>query len=231
MTAIFDPNRCACIDTVGSTKIWRGNLPLNRNGDFSYHEMSMTLDLGPGESLIDVSLIDNVQGSERDQWATELSTYGIGQDFFPSGPTIPPQFNQPDWNPAQLLGDGIHLKNGTKAPGKLVWWQIEGGHDGIVLGPAVQSYNFIGLIDYLGVLRKIPDSVIYFHCMNGTDRTGAVVAAYAITYLDMDLPQAMSLANSLKPAGTMNPDYVALVQAYWEWFGHLDFHDGSDTQG
>jgi hypothetical protein len=38
----------------------------------------------------------------------------------------------------------------------------------------------------------------------------------------MDLEAAMALANSLAPAGMMNPDYKALVQAYWEWFGHLD---------
>jgi len=71
-------------------------------------------------------------------------------------------------------------------------------------------------------LRSLENSVVYIHCMNGTDRTGAVVAAYAITYMDMDLDQAMAFADSLKPAGVMNPDYQALVKAYWEWFGHLD---------
>lgn len=224
MAAVFDPHRCACFDKVGTAQVWRGNLPLNKEGEFAYHEMAVGLDLEPGTRLIDVSLIDNVQNSERDQWKIELDAYSVPGSLFPPGPAIPPQFNQTNWNPAQLLGDGIKLKNGS-APGNLVWWQIEGGHDGIVLGPAVQSYNFIGLLKYLGELRQLDDVLIYIHCMNGTDRTGAVVAGYAITYMEMDLDAAMELANSLVPAGVMNPDYKALVRAYWEWFGHLDLDE------
>ena len=221
MVAVFDPARCSCIDKTESTQIWRGNLPLNKNGEFAYHEMVVALDIEPGWQLIDVSLIDNIEGAERDQWMTELLTYGLHPVIFPSIPNTPPQFNQPNWDPRRLLGDGVHLKNGL-APGSWVWWQIEGGHDGIVLGPETKSYNFIGLIKYMEKLRSLENSVVYIHCMNGTDRTGAVVAAYAITYMDMDLDQAMAFADSLKPAGVMNPDYRALVKAYWEWFGHLD---------
>jgi hypothetical protein len=224
MAAVFDPERCACIDKIGSTQVWRGNLPLNKDGDFAYHEIAAHLPLDPGMKLIDVSLIDNVKGSERDQWKVELNAYSVSGSMFPPAPDIPPQFNQPNWNPAQLLGSGVKLKYG-EAPGHLVWWQIEGGHDGIVLGPETKSYNFIGLLKYLGELRKLDEAMLYIHCMNGTDRTGAVVAGYAITYLDMNLDQAMDLANSLKPAGVMNDDYKALVKAYWEWFGHLDLDD------
>jgi hypothetical protein len=221
--AVFDPDRCSCIDKTDTTAVWRGNIPINKKGDFAYHEMVIGLDLDPDTILVDVSLIDNINGGEREQWLVELGAYGVGVTTFPGGSDIPPQFNQPNWNPAQLLGDGVKLKHG-KAPGHLVWWQIEGGHDGIVLGPETKSYNFIGLLKYLGELRKLDKVLIYIHCMNGTDRTGAVVAAYAITYLDMDLEQAMAFADSLKPAGVMNDDYKALVKAYWEWFGHLDLN-------
>ena len=229
MAAIFDPERCACIDQLGDTKIWRGNLPLNQKGDFAYHEMCMALDIEPGTKLIDVSLIDNIQGSERDQWMVELLTYGLHPVIFPPAQNIPPQFNQPNWDPRRLMGDGIHLNNGI-APGSWVWWQIEGGHDGIVLGPENKSYNFIGLIKYLGVLRELDDASIYIHCMNGTDRTGAVVAGYAITYLGMNLEEAMAFADSLKPAGIMSDDYKALVKAYWDWHGHLDLDAALEPQ-
>jgi len=229
MTAVFDPARCECFDKTDSTQVWRGNLPLNKNGDFAYHEMSVALDIDPGCSLIDVSLIDNIHGSERDQWIVELAAYGVNPIAFPPAQNIPPQFNQPKWDPGKLLGNGVYLKNGM-APGHLVWWQIEGGHDGIVLGPETKSYNFIGLLKFLGVLRTAHNSLIYIHCMNGTDRTGAVVAAYAITYLGMDLDRAMTFADSLKPAGTMNDDYKALVKAYWDWHGHLDLDASFEPQ-
>jgi len=119
MVAVFDPARCSCIDKTESTQIWRGNLPLNKNGEFAYHEMVVALDIEPGWQLIDVSLIDNIEGAERDQWMTELLTYGLHPVIFPSIPNTPPQFNQPNWDPRRLLGDGVHLKNGL-APGSWV---------------------------------------------------------------------------------------------------------------
>jgi len=214
--AVFDPNRCALVEMCDHTPVWRGNIPINKSGDFAYHEMAVALDIEPGHALVDVSLIDNIKGSERPQWLVELKAYGVPVSDFPGGPNIPPQFNQPKWSPARLLGDGIRLRNGT-APGHLCWWQIEGGEDGIVLGPAVQSYNFIGLIDYLGILRQGDGLFIYFHCMNGTDRTGAVVAAYAMRHMGMGLEEAMRLAASVPAAGVMSESYKNLVAAYAKW--------------
>ena len=214
--AHFDPTRCSCIDKAESTQIWRGNIPINEDGKFAYHEMAIALDLEPGTSLLDVSLIDNVKGSERDQWEVELDAYEVPLSDFPGGKDIPPQFNQANWEPAVLCGDGIKLSHG-KAPGHLVWWQIEGGHDGIVLGPDTKSYNFIGLIEFFEALRILPNTIVYFHCMNGTDRTGAVVAAYAMRYLGMELEMAMKLAASLPAAGVMSTPYKELVEAYAGW--------------
>jgi len=217
MAAVFDPERCACIDKVGTTQVWRGNLPVNEAGNFAYHEMAAALGLEPATVLVDVSVIDNVEGGERPQWLVELGAYEVPVTRFPGGRDIPPQFNEPDWNPAQLLGDGVKVRQG-KAPGHLVWWQIEGGSNEITLGPAVRSYNFIGFIEYLGVLRTLNKGLIYIHCMNGTDRTGATVAAYAMRYLGMNLASAMKLADALPSAGVMNDDYKELVHGYWKWF-------------
>lgn len=219
--AQFDPKRCSCIDKVGTTQVWRGNIPINEQGKFAYHEMAIGLDLEPGMALLDVSLIDNIKGGERDQWKVELDAYGVSLSQFPGGKNIPPQFNQANWNPARMLGDGVHLINGV-APGHLVWWQIEGGSDGIVLGPEDKSYNFIGLIDFFEALRMLPNTLVYFHCMNGTDRTGAVVAAYAMRYMGLDLEMAMKFAASVPDAGVMSDPYKALVKAYSEWLAKND---------
>jgi len=212
--AIFDPERCACIDKTDAATVWRGNIPINKKGRFAYHELAVALELDPDTVLVDISVIDNVKGGEREQWLVELNAYEVPVVKFPGGPNIPPQFNQPNWDPGQLLGDGVKVGSG-KAPGHLVWWQIEGGANPATLGPDVQSYNFIGLIEYLGVLRKQDKFALYIHCMNGTDRTGAVVAAYGMRYLGMDLKEAMEFAAQVPQAGTMNEDYKKLVAAYW----------------
>ena len=216
--AVFDPNRCALVEMCDLTPVWRGNIPINKVGEFAYHEMAVALDIEPGQALVDISLIDNIKGGERDQWLVELNAYGVPVSKFPGGTNIPPQFNQPKWDPAHLLGDGIKLRNGM-APGHLCWWQIEGGHDGIVLGPEKQSYNFIGLIEYIGILRQGDGLFLYFHCMNGTDRTGAVVAGYAMRYMGMDLHAALEFAASIPAAGVMSDPYKDLVGAYAIWLG------------
>jgi hypothetical protein len=214
--AAFDPDRCALVEMCDHTPVWRGNIPIDKKGRFAYHEMAIALDIEPGFGLIDVSLIDNIDGGERDRWRVELDAYQVPVTEFPGGKNIPPQFNQPKWNPARLLGDGVHLRNGT-APGHLCWWQIEGGDHPSTLGPATQSYNFVGLLEYLGILRQGDGLFIYFHCMNGTDRTGAVAAAYAMRYMGMDLDMAMKFAASVPHAGVMSDPYKQLVAGYARW--------------
>lgn len=212
----FDPERCALVEMSDHTPVWRGNIPINSEGRFAYHEMAVALDIEPGSALVDISLIDNIQGGERTQWLVELNAYEVPVTDFPDGPNIPPQFNQPKWNPARLLGDGVHLRNGI-APGHLCWWQIEGEANPATLGPAKQSYNFIGLIEYLGILRQGDGLFVYVHCMNGTDRTGAVAAAYAMRFLGMDPDMAMAFAASVPHAGVMSDPYKQLVKGYSEW--------------
>lgn len=215
---MFDPTRAACIDKISTTQVWRGNLPIDAGDRLAYPAISATLEMPSGASLIDVSLIDNIAGGERDRWLLELDAFGVSADSeFPAGPNIPPQFNQPSWQPGRLLGRHASYPGGT-APGHLVWWQIEGGSTPDVLGPDARSYNFIGLIEYLGSLRSLKNAYVYIHCMNGTDRTGAVVAAYGIRWQKFSLEEAMAKADSLPSAGTMSIAYQQLVQAYWEWF-------------
>lgn len=215
--AAFDPTRTQLIETVGTTQVWRGNIPITTSGAFAYDEIAKALAFRPTTSFNDLSLIDNVQGSEREQWLVELTAYGVkANSAFPGGPNIPPQFNQPNWNPARVMGQQVSSPNGGGA-GHIIWWQIEGGSTPDVLGPDKQSYNFIGLIEYMGVLRGYANSILYFHCMNGTDRTGAVVAGYAMRWMGKTLDEAMALAASLPAAGIMSQPYQTLVQTYAGW--------------
>ena len=217
--AVFDPSRCSLVELCDQTPVWRGNLPINKQGEFAYHEMAMALDIEAGTALVDVSLIDNIKGAERDQWLVELKAYGVSVSDFPGGTNIPPQFNQPNWEAAKLRGTGVHLRHGV-APGHLVWWQIEGEDNPSTLGPDKQSYNFIGLLEFLGVLRQGHGLFLYFHCMNGTDRTGAVAAAYGMRYMGMDLDAAMKFAASVPDAGVMSDPYKQLVAGYARWLEH-----------
>lgn len=203
MAAVFDPNRCA---HVGGN-LWRGNLPLRADRSFAFEELRKVLGIDAGTRFIDVSVIDNVKGSERDVWQPEMEAFGVDVDTtWPDDRLdIPPQFNQvaPPWNPGQMHGD----------TDRVVWWQIEGGDNPIVLGPSAKSYNFIGYVDRLAELNQI-GCPVYVHCMNGTDRTGASVAAFAMKVMGYSLAKAFELADSLKAAGTMNADYIELVRAY-----------------
>ena len=201
MTAVFDPNRCAHV----TDNLWRGNLPLRADLSLADGELRNLFKISDTTNYIDVSLIDNVDGSEREPWLAEMSAFEVDVDkYFPQNRSnIPPQFNQesPTFNPSRCF-----LCPKPK-PRSVVWWQIEGGDDSIVLGPDRQSYNFIGLMERMGELceRGVP---VYVHGMNGTDRTGAVIG--------LTLKEAFDLADSVSAAGTMNPDYRKLVQAYSE---------------
>lgn len=203
MAAVFDPDRCAHV----GENLWRGNLPLRADHAFAFDELRRVLGLNPGRHFVDVSVIDNVDGSERDVWKPEMEAFGVDVDAtWPRNrPDIPPQFNQvsPPWGPGSLHGDAD----------RVMWWQIEGGDNPTVLGPAKRSYDFIGYVDRLAELNQI-GCPVYVHCMNGTDRTGASVAAFAMRVMDYTLDQAFKLADSVKAAGTMNSDYVTLVKAY-----------------
>jgi hypothetical protein len=203
MAAVFDPNRCAHV----GENLWRGNLPLRADRTFAFDELRKVLGIDSSTSFVDVSVIDNVKGSERDVWQPEVEAFGVDVDAtWPSNrPDIPPQFNQtiPAWNPGSLHG----------STDRLMWWQIEGGDNSIVLGPSKRSYNFIGYVERLAELNGI-GCPVYVHCMNGTDRTGASVAAFAMRVMGYTLDQAFKLADSVKAAGTMNSDYVELVKAY-----------------
>lgn len=203
----FDPSRCSHV----TQNIWRGNIPLDAAKSFVWAALKESLSIAPTDPLIVVSLIDNVEGSERDFWLAETAAFAIDTNkVWPQDDLTPPQFNQKSspWKPGKLYG----------SKDQIMWWPIEGGDTSISLGPEKRSYNYINLIERLKDLNNLGGPV-YIHCMNGIDRTGAVIAGIAMSILDYDLNSSIDLANNLESFGLMGSSYVDLVMAYATYIG------------
>jgi protein-tyrosine phosphatase len=195
MSVQFDPSR---VSQIHST-LWRGNFPIKgREVDFD----GLAAIIKPTAGLVEVCLTDNT--GELDLLEILERTYGA------KFTRVSPPFQSVDWNPAT-----IYQKESDSH--FVVWWPIEGGTTPDVTGPNSQSYNFVGLINFLKSFVENDSRSIYVHCMNGTDRTGAVAAGYAIRAMNMNLEEAMSFADSVKSAGTMSTPYRNLV----EWYSKL----------
>jgi len=182
--------------------IWRGNFPLTK-GDLDpivdFPQLESLLNVTPDQDLIEICLTDNTGEVEY----LELLELVYGAKFTRSAPP----FSDPTWDPR-------HCFQKADTNRWVIWWPIEGGTTPDVTGPGV-GYNFRGLIAYLTrfIAETINETKVYVHCLNGTDRTGAVAAAIAFEHKGMSAKQAIEFASST-PAGTMSEPYLQLVRHY-----------------
>ncbi len=192
----FDPKRCAQV----KGRLYRGTFPVTgRTIDFV--GLSKLIDMEHG--LLEVVLTDNTG---------ELDLLKIVEETYECAFTrAAPPFSDPTWQPPQATKPRTDFS--------CMWWPIEGGTTPDVTGPEALSYNFVGLVDCLHHVLQTFQGAIYVHCMNGTDRTGAVVAGYAMKYMGMSLEQAYAFSGSVKGAGYMSKPYRDLITWYAETLG------------
>jgi hypothetical protein len=215
----FLAERVGVVDRNGSTLLVRGTEPLiGADLHFAYDEIMSAIKLDPtGYDFVDVCLIDNV--GERWAFAPEVKSFGIDPDKqFPT--SYWPPYLQPSYNSKAFYGSQV-TTGGKSHPGRMVWWPIEGvpkGQDGHT-ELHWPGWNFIGLVDYLiDLFGSLKETVIYFHCMVGSDRTGAAHIGYLMKAKGMTLDQAIA-ASKITQAPPPRNDYMDLVQAYAKYLG------------
>lgn len=209
---MFEANRCAVVDRQGTSILIRGNMPLIDN-HYAYDEIASAVnqDLTSFDQFISVSLIDNT--GERDIWSSELRAFGINPYDYPASIWPPYQHLRDKWKPGQKLGTQL---NGSVS-GSLIWWPIEGLS---ATEPYPQTFlqspgwDLSGLVDRIHELLQEPKTAIYFHCMLGADRTGAVHASYLVKYLNKSIDDALQITTNATAAGAPTMDYQRLARAY-----------------
>jgi len=206
----FDPTRVALVDKISSdeTLLIRGMDPAV-SGTFCKEDILSALKgLGlktEGKKLIVISVIDNT--GERWAWAPELQAFGVDPDSIPQD-QWPPYVHIPGWDPSKPLG--------SNEVGDFYWWPFEGLPDNadpkVFLGSP--GWDFSGVVNLvLSLCSREKDAIIYFHCMLGADRTGALHTGYLLRG-GMDLQEACEIADKATSAGPPNADYIRLRAAY-----------------
>jgi len=222
--AIYDPTRTFLVTASGENFLIRGNEPLNDDGSFAYDALNTTLqgilpagfDLN-NYKLITISLIDNNPASEGGDLAMEFNGYGFSQDqfdkMFPYPSTWPPYYQNVD----------VTAQHGTEVcghKGSMVWYPVQGCTDEAnceLVEPS--QFNFIGLVEFLNTLLVTEfNTVVYYHCEHGHDRTSALTAGYMLKYMGRTLDEVL---NDGPPEGAKafkhawEADYKPLVEYYY----------------
>lgn len=224
---VYNPERTYVVQqnpqTGNGNILVRGNIPLNGSGGFAYDELNgrlqqlVQLDPDPAlfnlenYELIVVPLIDN-QG-ERPELQDEFTAFGAG-----SPPTAWPPFAN-NVNIFRHYGTTVCGQSGN-----LMWMPVQGCTDPANCALVEPSdYDFSGIVDQLNTLMTTLDNtVIYYHCMNGHDRTGSLTACFMMKYMGRTRDQAM---NDKPPEGAdamghpWHPPYAQLIEWYASTIG------------
>ncbi len=201
----FDPKRLAVVDSFNNNLLVRGNFPfVKKTGNIACHpdfpeqehcfalseltsrmkELIKDFDIDQYE-IIDVSLIDN-QGT-IDELTAEANAIGLGIEGIACGShNYWPPYQGCEWDPKTIYNS---TSSGNK-PWGLVWWPVyacnrpdpcnKGDTD-----TGLHKFHFFDASQFLReLLTTSSDSgknrLIYFHCVQGTDRTGSLHITYLI---------------------------------------------------
>lgn len=215
----FDPTRVAVVDDAPerNATLVRGMDPAS-TGIFDAKSLldaftSKGVQVN-GRNLVVVNVIDNT--GERWAWGPEMVTFGADTSSYPAS-QWPPYLNRPGWTPGKPVGDGKWVVgNVVGGRGDLYWWPFEGlpaGEDPKVFLTS-PGWDFSGVVDLVVQLFQQPKVVVYFHCMLGADRTGALHTGYLMRAKGMTLAAASKVADTATSAHGPNEDYQRLRAAY-----------------
>ena len=220
----FLPDRIAIVDqTAAGNILVRGNLPMITNSGpdtclpvsrryFAFNELNSELKkrLGDGFDLntyeiIIMTLIDNA--SDIEMFTAELQSFGLTpQDIYDADGCSTPYKPIVDfcssWTPSTHFGTALTTE-GSSHTANIIWWPIyacgsENCSDDYLRG--LDKYKLIDQPAYLktqlnGISSSGKPCLIYFHCMQGTDRTGALHALYLMgENPNLTLPMAFETA-------------------------------------
>ena len=218
----YSSKRTYLVDSNPSsdTYIFRGNQPLNQDGTFAYDDLSTTVKRLAGIDLtqykiVDLSIIDNTPGSNRGDLEDEFYAFGLSSSFF--SVTISPQVWPPYANGfpvTELWGEWV-----DGWPGSIVWYPVQGCPTPSVCDQQENKYfGFDKEVDFLAnFLKTHSNSVLYFHCLHGHDRTSALHAGYLMKYKKATLKQVLTQKPPLGAKGFKHKweaDYQTLVIWY-----------------
>lgn len=210
MTMPFDPSRVAVVDRVGSNILARGMDPACGGKLFNTAALLSAVENAgadpTGHKLVVIYVIDNV--GERWAWSPEVRAFGFDPDDCPAS-QWPPYLNRPGWDPSKPFA--------TNDLGDLYWWPFEGLPENT--DPTVfltsPGWDFSGLVQkVVDLTLSERDALIYFHCMLGADRTGALHTGYLMNAKGYGLSKAAEIADKSTSARAPNADYARLRAAY-----------------
>lgn len=224
MALKFDPTRVAVVDSHPDRQstLVRGMSPAT-SGTFDYDALGRALikrgvDIA-GKRLVVISVIDNV--GERWAWAPEVKAFGVDPDQY-SATEWPPYVHRRDWDPGLAIGDGQWISGPRTGPGDFYWWPFEGLPENTDPKVFLSSpgWDFSGTVDLVASLfAQATKTVVYFHCMLGADRTGALHTAYLMKRKGLSLAAASKVADNATSAKGPNADYQRLREAYAKMLG------------
>jgi hypothetical protein len=221
---VYQPTVTKLVAVHGQNILVRGSLPIDSSGIFVYFPIRNYLMTKLSinmvyYTLIDVSLVDNIPRGELTQLNQELLNFNLPDSAVPSV-----------WPPytigykAKLLGKSVYFETA-----RFLWWPIQGYDPALPWAQKVGQFftntgyngqtggfNFDGLVDRLDSLLndETYPKVIYYHCISGNDRTGALTFAWLVKHGGLSKAAALATVDSV---ATPNNDYMGMINDYYTW--------------